>query len=187
MNYLEKLLQGAEVEWKTLGEIVKTITAPTKIKKERYRQTGKIAVIDQGIEFIAGYTDEMLTPIKAGEYVIFGDHSEHIKYVDFEFIQGADGLKILKPLADNAKYIYYAFLHFYQRENNYKRHWSRAKETLIPIPPLSVQQEIVRILDALTAMTAELTAELSLRQKQYQYYRDLLLTFDKNSHRGGGK
>lgn len=46
----------------------------------------------------------------------------------------------------------------------------------IPIPPLSVQTEIVRILDAFTALTAELTAELNLRQKQYQYYRNKLLS-----------
>ena len=55
---------------------------------------------------------------------------------------------------------------------------------LVPIPPLSVQTEIVRILDALTALTSELT----LRQKQYQYYREKLLSFDSlEKSRGGGK
>jgi type I restriction enzyme S subunit len=48
----------------------------------------------------------------------------------------------------------------------------------IPIPPLKIQTEIVRILDAFTAHTAELTAELNLRKKQYEYYRDMLLRFD---------
>ena len=48
---------------------------------------------------------------------------------------------------------------------------------LIPLPPLPVQQEIVRILDHFTALTAELTAELTARRKQYEYYRDELLTF----------
>ncbi len=47
----------------------------------------------------------------------------------------------------------------------------------IPIPPLDVQAKIVKILDALTALTAELTAELTMREKQYHYYRDNLLTF----------
>lgn len=51
-------------------------------------------------------------------------------------------------------------------------------EIKIPVPPLEVQREIVRILDTFTALTAELTAELTLRKKQYEYYRDLLLTFD---------
>ncbi|MDE3972806.1 restriction endonuclease subunit S, partial [Glaesserella parasuis] len=118
--------------------------------------------------------------------IIFGDHSEHIKYVNFSFIQGADGLKILKPKNNgNAKYIYYAFQNFYNKELNYKRHWNTAKETLIPLPPSDVQQEIVRILDAFTSLTAELTAELTSRQKQYQYFRDKLLNFDDISDRGG--
>ena len=168
------------VEFKELGEVVKTITAPAKLKKEDYRETGAIPIIDQGAAFITGYTDEDVQALPKNEYVIFGDHSEHIKYVDFSFIQGADGLKILKPSLDNARYIYYAFQNFYKKELNYKRHWSKAKETLIPIPPLTIQKEIVRILDTFTELTAELTAELTSRMKQYSYYRDQLLTFEGN-------
>ena len=52
------------------------------------------------------------------------------------------------------------------------------KKVLIPIPPLPVQQEIVRILDTFTELIKELNAELDARRKQYEYYRDLLLTFD---------
>ncbi|MGI6613829.1 MAG: restriction endonuclease subunit S [Saccharofermentanales bacterium] len=47
----------------------------------------------------------------------------------------------------------------------------------VPVPPLQIQREIVRILDNFTELTAELTVELAARQKQYQYYRDKLLTF----------
>ena len=50
----------------------------------------------------------------------------------------------------------------------------------LPVPPLEVQREIVRILDNFTFLTAELAAELAARQKQYEYYRDLLLTFKSN-------
>ena len=175
-TFLEKLLDGAEVEWKPLNKIVTTITAPVKLKREMYCSTGSTPIIDQGEKFIAGYTDENFEAIPSNEYIIFGDHSEHIKYVNFSFIQGADGLKILKPKEDNAKYIYYAFQNFYVKELNYKRHWSSAKETLIPLPPPTVQTKIVRILDALTALTSELTSELILRQKQYEYYREKLLS-----------
>lgn len=179
-NFLEKLLDGAEVEWKPLGDIVNTVTAPAKLKREAYREVGKTPIIDQGVDFIAGYTDENIKALASDEYVIFGVHSKHIKYVDFSFIQGADGLKILKPISDIPKYIYYALQNFYQKELNYKRHWPRASETLIPIPcpddpkkSLAIQAEIVRILDAFTALTAELTD----RKKQYNHYRDQLLTF----------
>jgi len=177
--YIARLLQGDEVVWKPLGEVVTTITAPTKLNRSEYKQEGSIPIIDQGIDFIAGYTDESFTPVKSDTYILFGDHSEHIKYVDFAFIQGADGLKILKPKEDNAKYIYYAFINFYHKQLNYKRHWSVAKETIIPLPPLSVQQEIVRILDKFTQLEAELEAELDCRKRQYEYYRNKLLTFNE--------
>ena len=189
MSYMEKLLDGVEVEWKPLRTEIKTITAPSKLKSGAYRDTGRFPIIDQGIEFIAAYTDEDVTPVKTGEYIIFGDHSEHIKYVDFSFVQGADGLKILSTISANARYIYYAFQNFYKKELSYKRHWSSAKETLIPIPcpenpekSLEIQAEVVRILDAFTELTAELAAELAAeltaRKKQYNYYRDQLLSFE---------
>ena len=60
---------------------------------------------------------------------------------------------------------------------------SKVLDMKIPLPPLPVQEEIVRILDSFTSLTAELQAELQARQKQYEYYRDRLLTFDV---RGGG-
>lgn len=180
MNKIERLLQEHcpnGVEWKSLGEVVTPIAASTKLNRSEYKREGTIPIIDQGTDFIAGYTDETFIPIKSDTYILFGDHSEHIKYVDFAFIQGADGLKILKPNEGSAKYIYYAFINFYRKQQNYKRHWSIAKETLIPLPPLPVQEEIVRILDKFTTLEAELEAELEARKKQYEYYSDNLLTF----------
>jgi type I restriction enzyme S subunit len=133
LSFIERLLNGVNVEWKTLGSEVKTITPPSKLNREAYRDAGRLPIVDQGINFIAGYTDEDIRPIDHGDYVIFGDHSEHIKYVDFSFVQGADGLKILKPISANAKYIYYAFQSLYRKESSYKRHWSTAQETLEPV------------------------------------------------------
>ena len=85
-TFLEKLLDGAEVEWKPLNKIVTTIAAPVKLKREMYCSTGSTPIIDQGEKFIAGYTDENFEAIPSNEYIIFGDHSEHIKYVNFSFI-----------------------------------------------------------------------------------------------------
>ena len=79
------------------------------------------------------------------------------------------------------KYIYYWLntLPNNQTDGDHKRQWiSNYANKLIPIPPLSVQTEIVKILDALTALTSELTSELTLRRKQYEYYREKLLSFD---------
>ncbi|MGV1001146.1 restriction endonuclease subunit S [Empedobacter falsenii] len=189
MSKLDELLQGVDVEWKAINDIIKVITAPCKVKKEIYKPIGKTPIIDQGKEYIAGYTDENFETVIADEYILFGDHSEHIKYVNFSFIQGADGLKILKIKKDFPKYIYYCFLNFYNKEYSYKRHWTNAKNTLIPIPcpdnpekSLEIQQEIVRVLDELTSLTNQLTTELETerqnRKKQFEFFREQLFRFE---------
>jgi len=74
---------------------------------------------------------------------------------------------------------------FYGKTGKYTRHFSFLKKTKIPIPPLAIQQEIVKILDTFTTLEAELEAELETeletRKKQYEYYRDELLTFGEDA------
>jgi type I restriction system specificity protein len=185
MSRLDELIKELcpnGVEYKELGEVCIIVTSPLKLKKADYKIEGKIPIIDQGEEYVAGYTD-LKKYLPKDEYILFGDHSEIIKYVNFEFIQGADGLKILRTKNQlNTKYVYYCFNNFYKKENGYKRHWSNAKITLIPVPPLEVQDEIVRILDDYTKSVEELkeklNEELISRKKQYSWYRDYLLKFE---------
>lgn len=169
---------------------METVTPPTRLKSSAYREVGALPIVDQGVNYLAGYTDEDVTPVSDGEYVIFGDHSEHIKYIDFAFVQGADGLKILRPKNALAKFLFYAFQSHYKKEGNYKRHWSKAKETLIPIPfaddaekSQREQARIVALLDKFDTLTTSLSEglprEIELRTKQYAYYRDQLLSFPK--------
>ncbi len=178
MNILEEI-QNCSVEWKELGEVVDTVTSPVKLTKKEYQVTGRIPIVDQGEQFVAGYADNEKY-LEKDEYIIFGDHSEHVKYVDFAFVQGADGLKILKPKSGiKAKYIYYCFCNFYKKEGSYKRHWSKARTTQIPIPQSEeLQEKIVQTLDKFTDYVTELTSELTSRKKQYSYYRDKLLSFE---------
>ena len=177
LPYLERLLDGETVEWKTLGEVCDIVKAASKLKSGDYCVSGKVPIIDQGAQYIAGYTDKELATIPKDEYIIFGDHTETIKFVDFEFVQGADGLKILHTKKALSKYVYYAFSNFYKKTASYKRHWSKAKETAIPLPPLRVQARIVEILDKFTQLEAELETELEARNKQYDFYRNRLLDF----------
>ena len=178
MNILEEI-QNCPVEWKELGEVVDTVTSPVKLTKKEYQVTGRIPIVDQGEQFVAGYADNEKY-LEKDEYIIFGDHSEHIKYVDFAFVQGADGLKILKPKSGiKAKYIYYCLCNFYKKEGSYKRHWSKARTTFIPIPRSEdIQKKIVQKLDKMTEYVTELTSELTSRKKQYSFYRDKLLSFE---------
>lgn len=131
---------------------------------------------------VAGYTDDPKTLLPLDKYVLFGDHTLEIKYVDVKFAQGADGLKILKPLEEiNPRYFYYACCQFKIASRGYSRHWQYMKEVEIPVPPLAVQEEIVAILDRFETLVNDLSvglpAELAARRRQYEYYRDRLLTF----------
>jgi len=167
------------VEYIPLGEVLKNNNAPNSISKKYYKENGDIPIIDQSQVYIAGYTDDESAVPPILPCIIFGDHTRVVKYADRKFAQGDSGTKVFIPVTEdlNTKYIYYAFCNIDIPSRGYNRHWTIAKNIKIPIPPLPVQQEIVRILDNFTELIAELTAELTARKKQYEYYRDLLLTF----------
>ena len=191
MSKLEELIKEFcpnGVEYISVEELLKektisSITPSLKIKRNDYKDFGEIPIISQEEEYISGYCNIFDKKIIDGQYVCFGDHTENVKYVDFRFVQGADGLKIIccnnKEKID-IKYFYYAVCNFYKRHNNYERHYKYFVELQIPLPALPVQREIVRILDSFTLYSAELTAELTARCKQYEYYRDKLLNFTCN-------
>lgn len=155
-----------------------TLSPAIKIKSNDYLSEGLYPIIDQGQELIGGYTNRR-NIFPKDEYIIFGDHTCVIKYVNFAFAQGADGIKVLRAKKDViiSRYLFHCMTSI-RLDVSYARHWSKMKRQRIPVPPLEVQREIVRILDSFTELTAELTAELIARKKQYEYYRDLLLTFD---------
>lgn len=188
MTQLETLIQTLcpnGVHWSSVNDLIKqkivhTVSASIKLKRNDYLTEGATPIISQEEEFISGYTNVTDKNITEREYVCFGDHSEHIKFVDFAFVQGADGLKIMYCNQDalSAKYFYYAVSNFYKKHCNYERHFKYLQELQIPLPPLAVQSEIVRVLDKFTLHKAELAAELAARLRQYEYYRDKLLTFD---------
>lgn len=190
MTKLEELIKELcpnGVEYKTVEELIKgrlllIVTPSIKIKRNHYAVSGITPIISQEIEFISGYCDFIDENIPKDKYLCFGDHSEHIKFIDFSFVQGADGLKIIKNNCDyiDLKYIYYAVSNNYIRHDNYERHYKYFVATQIPLPPLAVQREIVRVLDSFTLLSAELTAELTARKKQYDFYRDKLLSFNLN-------
>jgi len=87
-------------EWARLPEVYYSISpSKKKIKQSQIKNQGKYPVIDQGQSFIAGYTDyESLVITLASPVIIFGDHTTNRKYIDFNFVPGADGTKILAPI-----------------------------------------------------------------------------------------
>ena len=181
---IKKLLEGVEVEWKSLGEVA-DYEQPTKylVKSKNYSDDFDTPVLTAGKTFILGYTDETKGIYKASEtpVIIFDDFTTANKWVDFDFKAKSSAMKMITSKDESEvllKYIYYWLntLPSDLIDGDHKRQWiSNFAYKLIPIPPLHVQREIVQVLDNFT----ELTAELSARKKQYSYYRDQLLTFEE--------
>ena len=161
------------VDWHELQDCCATVTPPTKLKTNEYQTEGQYLVIDQGQNDFAGYTDNEAALLPLGEYVLYGDHTCSVKYIDRPFAQGADGLKILKANEGiNCRYLYYALCTHNLDNTEYKRHWTQAKEIEIPLPPLVIQQEIVSVLDSFTTLIDKMKQEVEKRKKQMEYYRD---------------
>lgn len=137
------------------GDVFEDVTKKgTKIPRMEYLAEGKYPVIDQGKEFIGGYTDNYDGIFNDVPAIIFGDHTRILKYVDTPFFIGADGVKILAPklAGANCKYLYYALQKVYVPDTGYNRHFKWLKEADIVVHDVNKQNEIVGQLDLLTSM-----------------------------------
>lgn len=118
----------------------------TKIGKEEILSDGEFPVITQEKgNLIAGYTDND-EPITDLPLIVFGDHSCTFKYVNFEFVRGADGTQLLKV---NEKEALTEFLYYYLltikigNSDKYERHFKYLKNVQIPLPPIPLQRKII--------------------------------------------
>ena len=191
LSYLEKLLDGVEVEWSNLGNLCDIFTggeAPQKhIKGDTPTSDYQYPIYGNGAE-IYGYADSYRIGQDAVTISSIGANTGTI-YFRKAFFTPIIRLKVVIP-----KHSWllprYLFHYLSSQTINSKSssvpnmNASDVKKLSIPIPcpnnpekSLAIQSEIVRILDKFTALTAELTAELNMRKKQYNYYRDQLLSF----------
>lgn len=144
-----------------------------QINASEIQPSGKYPVIDQGQDFIAGYCDDETKLVKSGlPFVIFGDHTRCFKFIDFPFILGADGTKVLKPNPDlfDSKFYYFALLGLSIQNRGYNRHFTLLKEKTVPRPEFAEQRRIAHVLSTvqtaieqqarLIALTRELKAAL---------------------------
>ncbi|HKZ93955.1 MAG TPA: restriction endonuclease subunit S [Candidatus Bathyarchaeia archaeon] len=120
-----------------------------KIRQREYNKVGKYPVIDQSQKFIAGFTDDS-ERVYQGDLpiVIFGDHTRIFKLIDFPFVIGADGVKVILPekVLVNPLFFYYALSNLKIQSRGYNRHYPLLREKVIPIPPLLEQQRIAKVL-----------------------------------------
>ncbi len=154
-DYKPAAIGSIPTDWEVVrfeDAILKERIKVGKIKQQEYKKVGKCPVIDQSQNYIAGYTDEEdklyygTLPV-----IIFGDHTRVFKFVDFPFVVGADGVKVIlhdKSRFDS-KFFYYAMLNLKIDSRGYNRHYPLLKEKKIPLPPLEEQQKISRVLSTI--------------------------------------
>lgn len=210
MNFMEKLLDGVEVEWLALWEVTnwdKKFNAVSREKQPKTinytyllavdlfkleRENGDVFLLSTGER--TGWTTEELAgkDLREGEVVAipWGKSRplrEVIKYYKGRFVT-ADNRIATSNDTDRLlnKFLYYWMTSqaevidtFYRGAGIQHPSMAAVLDMEIPIPPIHIQAEIVRILDTFTELTAELTAELNIRKKQYNYYRDQLLSFEE--------
>lgn len=141
-------------EYKSFETCINKLPKAKQVKTSEYSSGTKYPIISQEDKLISGYyDDESYVFHIASPVVIFGDHTRVLKYIDFDFVVGADGVKIISPQKDlNAKFLLY-YLQWYKIPNlGYSRHYKLLREIKIPLPPQSTQLAIVSELDKINEL-----------------------------------
>ena len=203
--YIARLLQGAEVVWKPLGEVCKVSRGKSLQKSDIGLGNVPIILYGELYTTYGNYITEIVshTSLERVEKATIAKKSDLLLplssttkeaqigkvstiYIDIPVYIGGDTL-ILSHLQNAGYLVHLLNSEWFERQKmkcvkgTTIMHLS-PKEFLkiqIPLPPLSVQQEIVRILDKFTQLEAELEAELEARKRQYEYYRNKLLNFSE--------
>ena len=153
---------GFAGDWqeKSFDVICHTITPPLKLQSSQYSSSGKFPIVDQSQTLICGWTNDSSGLLRNTPYIIFGDHTCVLKYIDFPFIQGADGVKILgSNKKDNSKFIYQLLLSNPVKQDGYKRHFSDLKEKIFLLPPTLEEQ--TKIAECLSSIDGIISVEES--------------------------
>ena len=147
---------------------VKTKRRPS-IPKRDYQESGEFPVIDQGVSFIAGWTDLAESAISDNlPVVIFGDHTRVFKYVDFPFALGADGTQLLYPNDEilDPHFFYYALLNLKVPNKGYNRHYRYLREFAVVCPPLREQRAIAHVLQTIQEAKFTRQREITLERER---------------------
>ncbi|ELN9000574.1 restriction endonuclease subunit S [Vibrio cholerae] len=170
-------------EWARLPDVYLGISpSGKKLKSSEIGEIGQFPVVDQGIGFVSGYTDNFDLVIEVtSPVIVFGDHTKNIKFIDFNFVAGADGTKILQPLAIDSRFFYQQLVSYELDNRGYGRHFKLLNEKLFAIPPYGEQIRIVAKVDELMALCDQLEQQTEASLDAHQVLVETLLATLTNS------
>lgn len=164
--------------YKTLVRKV-SIPPDKKTKQKQYEVEGKLAIIDQGQKLIGGYSDDQTMKLECSlPVIVFGDHTCTVKYIDFPFGAGADGIKVLEPSELTIpKYLYYGTQYLTLRfpDKGYARHYQHIEKMDLTVPPLPEQERIVTHIEELFSELDKAVETLQTTKQQLAVYRQAVL------------
>jgi type I restriction enzyme S subunit len=164
----QQRLPGFSAPWTTkpFDDLFQRVNPGVRqLKADEYSTSGSYPVIDQGKKPIAGYSDreDKVYFCPSDGVIVFGDHTRIRKFINFDFIIGADGTQILSTRSGlHLKFFYYQLLRKEIPNTGYNRHFKFLKEMTFEVPPTEEQQAIATIL---TDMDAEIEALQARRDK----------------------
>lgn len=162
-------------------QLVQKVSIPVenKTKQKEYLPSGPLPIIDQGQPHIGGYTSDLSKQIVCTlPVIIFGDHTKHVKYINFPFGAGADGIKILQPLEKILpKFLFYGtqYLAYKIKDKGYARHYQHLEKEDLLLPPIPAQEHIVQKIEELFSELDKGVMELKTAQARLKVYRQAVL------------
>ena len=156
-----------------------------QIPAKAIAKTGAHPVVDQGQSFVAGFTNDSERLIHFDlPLVIFGDHTRCLKFVDFPFVLGADGTKILKsnPELFDPKFFFYALVALDLPSRGYNRHFKLLKEKSVPRPPIAEQRDIATAIGTAAHKCSDSESKRSALQDLFRTLLHELMTAKTRVH-----
>lgn len=169
-------------------EIVEKISvgAEKKLKQKEYLKEGLFEVVDQGQTLVGGFSNDSSLVVKCDlPVIVFGDHTKCVKFIDFPFIAGADGVKVLRAKeCVDAKFLYYYTLLLTKKmiDKGYARHYQFLEKMEVEIPSVDEQKRIVNKIEELFSELDSAVETLKKTKGQLSVYRQSVLkeAFDEN-------